>query len=323
MNKTAALLFTTAALLFAKENGTIFLTFDDGPVNATAELLPILKEENVKATFFINGFHLYGEGDENEDKATEALQQLIKDGHVVGNHSYDHMLHNCTDGKRSGAVYCNEVGKWPVNAYGDPLTEIGYFPLNQQKVEALIPDAVNAPNYMMNDIYRMPYTNGWRVSETLHGDALCATTDSLVPWHADYECNPEKPSQSVQNAVMLQDMLYAAGKQVFGWDVDWGPTNWGDKHPAETMKDADALFEDVKKAFKECTPATMLPLNNRSHTITTDAPDRQNKVIILTHDFLFENGSRGNGADINLPKLTAFIQKAKKEGYTFATLDTY
>ncbi len=323
MFKPVMLLVTITLFLFAKEKGTIFLTFDDGPVNATAELLPILKKENIKATFFINGFHLYGEGDENEDKSKEALEQLITDGHVVGNHSYDHMLHNCTDGTRSGATYCNEVGKWPVNAYGDPFVEIGYFPLNREKVEALIPHAIKAPNYMMTQLYRLPYTNGWRVSETLHGDALCATTDSLVPWDAQYECNVEKPSESVKNAMILQDILYAAGKKVFGWDVDWGPTNWGDKHPAETMKNAKELMADVKYAFDHCTPATMEPENSRTHTITKDAKDREGKVIILTHDFLFENSSRGKGADINLPKLTEFIKMAKKEGYSFATLDEY
>lgn len=33
----------------------IALTFDDGPTGNTDEILPILKEDNVKATFFVTG----------------------------------------------------------------------------------------------------------------------------------------------------------------------------------------------------------------------------------------------------------------------------
>ena len=91
---------------------TIYLTFDDGPIDATLGLLDALKDANIKATFFINAFHMYGEGDENEALAAVALQRLLDDGHILANHSYDHMLHNCTDGVQSGAAYCNQVGLW-------------------------------------------------------------------------------------------------------------------------------------------------------------------------------------------------------------------
>ncbi|CAH1763928.1 4841_t:CDS:2 [Entrophospora sp. SA101] len=38
-----------------KTPGTVALTFDDGPFNTTRALLKVLKEEKVKATFFVNG----------------------------------------------------------------------------------------------------------------------------------------------------------------------------------------------------------------------------------------------------------------------------
>ena len=44
-------------------------TFDDGPINATKGLVELLNKHDVKATFFINSFHLDGLGDEKEDKA--------------------------------------------------------------------------------------------------------------------------------------------------------------------------------------------------------------------------------------------------------------
>ncbi|KAF1298672.1 hypothetical protein BAU15_11135 [Enterococcus sp. JM4C] len=64
-------------------NKQVALTFDDGPLpGTTKKLLTILKEEQVPATFFVLGSQaqLY----------PEVLQEIISDGHVIGNHSFDH-----------------------------------------------------------------------------------------------------------------------------------------------------------------------------------------------------------------------------------------
>ncbi len=61
----------------------IAISFDDGPAeNHTPEILKLLKQENINATFFCIGKHIEG----NED----ILKQIIADGHIVGNHSYSH-----------------------------------------------------------------------------------------------------------------------------------------------------------------------------------------------------------------------------------------
>ncbi|MCM3718979.1 polysaccharide deacetylase family protein [Fictibacillus phosphorivorans] len=60
----------------------VALTFDDGPTDNTDEILSILKEEDVKATFFVTG----REVKENFEEA----QKLAKSGHELGNHSYSH-----------------------------------------------------------------------------------------------------------------------------------------------------------------------------------------------------------------------------------------
>lgn len=61
----------------------ISITFDDGPdaVN-TPQILQVLKKLDVKAAFFCIGKKLKG----NETLITE----MIRDGHVIGNHSYSH-----------------------------------------------------------------------------------------------------------------------------------------------------------------------------------------------------------------------------------------
>ena len=58
----------------------VYLTFEDGPSDHTGEILDILAQYDVKATFFVVG---------KEDEESQALYQRIADeGHTLGMHSY-------------------------------------------------------------------------------------------------------------------------------------------------------------------------------------------------------------------------------------------
>ena len=73
------------SITWRKENAqnNIWLTFDDGPhPEVTPFILNVLKEEQVKATFFLVG--------EQMEKHPELLNQIISEGHIVANHSYSH-----------------------------------------------------------------------------------------------------------------------------------------------------------------------------------------------------------------------------------------
>jgi len=62
----------------------IYLTFDDGPIpEVTPIVLDILKERNIKATFFCVG--------DNVKKYPEVFAQVLNAGHVVGNHTFHHL----------------------------------------------------------------------------------------------------------------------------------------------------------------------------------------------------------------------------------------
>ncbi|WP_102347732.1 polysaccharide deacetylase family protein [Bacillus sp. Marseille-P3661] len=58
------------------------LTFDDGPSIYTDEILSVLDEEDIKATFFLTGREIKGNLD--------AAKKIVHEGHEVGNHSYSH-----------------------------------------------------------------------------------------------------------------------------------------------------------------------------------------------------------------------------------------
>ena len=67
----------------ATKRRVVALTFDDGPDEpSTSSVLSILRQEGVKATFFLVG--------ENVRRYPEVAQQITRDGHAVGNHSDSH-----------------------------------------------------------------------------------------------------------------------------------------------------------------------------------------------------------------------------------------
>ncbi len=65
------------------ERPVVALTFDDGPsVRFTPDVLTILRERGVKATFFLTG-------KETEENLPQA-RMIVSEGHQLGNHSYTH-----------------------------------------------------------------------------------------------------------------------------------------------------------------------------------------------------------------------------------------
>lgn len=66
------------------EKKRIALTFDDGPHPIyTPQMLELLKEEQVPATFFLLG--------ENVELYGDVVKEIAKEGHLIGNHTYHHV----------------------------------------------------------------------------------------------------------------------------------------------------------------------------------------------------------------------------------------
>jgi peptidoglycan-N-acetylglucosamine deacetylase len=73
-----------------KKKKTIYLTFDDGPCKGSKIVLSILKQEQIPATLFIIGEHVYG------SKAQLAIYDSLKESSLIeiANHSYTHAFEN-------------------------------------------------------------------------------------------------------------------------------------------------------------------------------------------------------------------------------------
>ena len=78
-----------------------YLTFDDGPSKgATPKVLDILKEEDVKATFFVIGKYV--------EERPELVKRAYDEGHYIANQGYDHSNKTLYKSEES---FINEIKK--------------------------------------------------------------------------------------------------------------------------------------------------------------------------------------------------------------------
>jgi peptidoglycan/xylan/chitin deacetylase (PgdA/CDA1 family) len=75
---------------FCARRPCIALTFDDGPnYETTPRVLDELDRRSVRATFFVTGHRMDGDGDVAQ-RNRETLRDTWRRGHLVGNHTYHH-----------------------------------------------------------------------------------------------------------------------------------------------------------------------------------------------------------------------------------------
>jgi peptidoglycan-N-acetylglucosamine deacetylase len=68
----------------SRNRPSLALTFDDGPSEATPELLRLLERYRVRATFFVCGW--------NVQRLPSVLKETAGAGHEIGNHTWSHPM---------------------------------------------------------------------------------------------------------------------------------------------------------------------------------------------------------------------------------------
>lgn len=87
-------------MIKGEQTKKVALTFDDGPhPSYTEQLLDGLKKRGVKATFFVTGEHA--------SLHPDIIERMVKEGHLIGNHTYSHMQLNAANLE----AYKNELKK--------------------------------------------------------------------------------------------------------------------------------------------------------------------------------------------------------------------
>lgn len=125
----------------------IYITFDDGPNKGTRNVLQAVKEENIPASFFIVGEHVF-----DSPKQTQTWELLKVDSTIeLCNHSYTHAHNRYT------------------SFYNKPSGVVADFQRSQQALQ------------FSNNIARMPGRNAWRIDTIDHTDIYesSAAIDSL------------------------------------------------------------------------------------------------------------------------------------------------
>ena len=97
----------------ASTDKVVYLTFDDGPSDrVTPKILDVLKEEDVKATFFIVGCAA--------ESRKYLLEREFSEGHTVAVHSYSHeysQIYSSAENLLADIDRCNEIIKGVTGSY--------------------------------------------------------------------------------------------------------------------------------------------------------------------------------------------------------------
>lgn len=151
---------------------TAYLTFDDGPDSInTPIILDILNRYGVKATFFVVGTNI--------EKNPEGLREIVRRGHALGNHTYNH---------RDTGVYSGVYGF------------IKNVKVNEElifRVAGLSPRIVRDPGGELRNSQALKHVltqNGYR----------------LVDWNVD-SYDSRKPSSD--GAIIIENLRQQAKKQ--------------------------------------------------------------------------------------------------------------
>lgn len=208
----------------------VYLTFDDGPSKYTDQILDVLREKNVKATFFV----VYNENQELWDE----YSRIAQEGHTLAMHSYTHvyseiyaskeafieditMIHDflyeqtgvdCTYYRFPGGS-SNQVSSVDINELMAYLDENGY---TYYDWNALSEDAVNAsltPEELNNNVMNYVRNN---------------SGDSIVLLH-DLENNPA----TAEGLAELIDTLIAEGYEICPIDENTVPVQHRTYNPEE------------------------------------------------------------------------------------------
>lgn len=96
---------------------SLYITFDDGPIPiVTPFVLETLKKFSAKATFFCIG--------DNIQKHPDVFEQVVKEGHKIGNHTFNHLKGWDTDDEIyvANTLKCQDLTK--TNLFRPPYGRI-------------------------------------------------------------------------------------------------------------------------------------------------------------------------------------------------------
>jgi len=173
----------------------VAITFDDGPDSLYTEMiLDVLKEKNVKASFFLVG--------KNIEKYPEVVKRIKNENHLIGNHSYSHprlrKITKIDSVEKEFAVVDslleNIIGVKPLY-YRPPFGKItdSQKELLDQKQSKIVMWSLDTKDYKIDDVTKDDIVT--KVKENIHENAI-------ILFHST-NANPERAARfkNFQNTV--------------------------------------------------------------------------------------------------------------------------
>ena len=170
-------------LIYGEEK-TAYLTFDDGPNNTiTPKVLDILKEKDIKASFFVIGKYV--------EEYPEIVKREYEEGHYIANHSYNH---DNTKLYKSAESFKNEIEKTDI-AIGKAIG-----------VEDYCSHIFRFPNGFMAPLYKEEKKALVSILEKMdytYIDWNCLNNDSMKKYTGSQLINNLKESSKNKNTLVI------------------------------------------------------------------------------------------------------------------------
>ncbi|MDF2456895.1 MAG: polysaccharide deacetylase family protein [Cytophagaceae bacterium] len=165
---------------------TIYLTFDDGPVEGVTEwVLDLLKEKKVKATFFVVGDNV---------KKYPAVMQRVANEQTFANHTFHHVKGwSYTLEQYLGEVkHCDEIMR---EITGDSMSAKSsrrlfrppYGRITGKQVKALLPDY----ELIMWDVLTGDYDKHLNIEKAFQRSCKETRSGSIIVFHDSYKAEKQ------------------------------------------------------------------------------------------------------------------------------------
>lgn len=306
----------------------LYLTFDDGIQAGTEEVLDVLEQTNVEATFFLIGIHVSSAFRKNPDRSRRLLKRIVGH-HCIGNHSYSHAHYKFNDYYKNNGVQTDSRGSRRCVVDDFLMSEKMFCALESEAKS----NSQNAESYVFTEtskksIARLPGRNTWYLTAT------------------SFQQGNSRPiifsNRREKNTIPIAEELNKNGYDVFGWNLEWEMTFNYHKEALDKIERAKSLGEynfsneetmypdfdmyrpgeewkdRLSEGWKECFSKIMFSKNQ--------------KMILLMHDRAFRKGEyranqAGSDTDFKLinasEELRCLLTALKEQNVRFRKLDEY
>lgn len=163
------------------EKNSIYLTFDDGPVPGPTDfVLDTLKRYSLKGTFFCIG--------DNVEKYPHVFNRIIEEGHVVGNHTFNHLNGWQTEVDHYIAN-TNKCSTIMAEVLGQRNTEVKLFRPPYGRITRAQIKGLSSFKLIMWDVLTQDYDQRISQNACLKGSIGATRNGSITVFHDSYKAD--------------------------------------------------------------------------------------------------------------------------------------